>query len=49
VLDLTINEDDSRVRMDQALESISISRHIALNLFKQELTIKAGIKTKRLD
>ena len=47
-LDVTFREDDSRVRMGYASENLSTIRRIALNLLKQEKTLKGGIETKRL-
>jgi predicted transposase YbfD/YdcC len=48
VLDVALNEDRSRVRKDQAPESLAVLRHIALNLLKQEKTAKGGIHAKQL-
>jgi predicted transposase YbfD/YdcC len=48
VLDIAFREDESRVRKDHAPENLAILRHIALNLLKQDTTIKRGIKNKRL-
>ena len=48
VLDVAFREDESRVRKDDAPENMAMLRHIALNLLKQETTLKRGIKTKRL-
>ena len=47
VLDVSFNEDASRIRKDNAPENLAIIRHIALNLLKQEKTLKVGIKNKR--
>jgi predicted transposase YbfD/YdcC len=47
-LDVAFNEDKSRIRKDHAPENLAIMRHIALNLLKQETTLKLGIKAKRL-
>ncbi len=47
VLDVSFNEDDSRIRIDNAPENLAIIRHIALNLLKQEKTLKVGVKNKR--
>lgn len=47
-LDVTFREDDSRVRVGHAAENLSTIRRIALNLLKQEKTLKGGIETKRL-
>jgi len=48
VLDIAFREDESRVRKDHAPENLSILRHIAVNLLKQDLSKKLGIKNKRL-
>jgi predicted transposase YbfD/YdcC len=48
VLDVVFREDESRVRKDFAPENLAMLRHIALNLLKQETTLKRGMKTKRL-
>ncbi len=47
VLDVSFNEDASRIRKDNSPENLAIIRHIALNLLKQEKTLKLGIKNKR--
>lgn len=47
VLDVAFREDDSRVRIDFGPENLGILRRIALNLLKQESTLKVGIKAKR--
>lgn len=48
VLDLAFNEDHSRVRKDHAPENLAVLRHMAVNLLKQETTVKNGIKANRL-
>lgn len=48
ILDVAMNEDHSRIRKDQAPENFAVLRHIALNLLKQEKTIKVGVHAKQL-
>lgn len=48
VLDVTMGEDDSRIRKDYAPENMALLRRIALNLLRQEKTLKRGVKGKRL-
>jgi len=47
-LDVSFNEDASRIRNGYAAENFSRLRRIALNLLKREITEKVGIKVKRL-
>lgn len=48
VLDVAFGEDQSRIRIGSAAENMSLLRHIALNLLKQETSDRRGIQTKRL-
>lgn len=48
VLDVAMNQDQTRIRAGHAPENLAILQHIALNLLKQERTEKLGIKNKRL-
>ncbi len=48
VLDIAFQEDHSRVRKDHAPENFAILRHMAVNMLKQEKTVKAGIQAKRM-
>jgi hypothetical protein len=48
VLDIAFREDESRIRIGHADHHLSVLRHLALNLLRQEKTAKMGIKTKRL-
>ena len=47
VLDVEFNEDNSRIRKDNAPENLAIIRHIALNLLKQNKSDKGSIRSKR--
>ena len=47
VLDVAFDEDHSRVRTGHADRNLSVIRHWALNLLKQERSTKVGIKVKR--
>ncbi len=48
VLDVAFREDESRIRMGYATENMAIVRRIALNLLKQDTSVKLGIANKRL-
>jgi predicted transposase YbfD/YdcC len=48
VLDIAFREDQSRLRKDNGAVNFATLRRIALNLLKQEQTLKLGIKNKRL-
>lgn len=48
VLDIAFREDESRLRKDHGAVNFATLRHLALNLLKQEQTLKLGIKNKRL-
>lgn len=47
VLDVAFGEDQSRARQGYAAENLATLRQIALNLLKQDTTVKVGIKNKR--
>lgn len=47
VLDVALNEDNCRIRKDNAPQNFAILRHIAVNLLGQEKTKKLGIKNKQ--
>ena len=48
ILDVAFNEDNSRKRAGHAAQNFSVLNRIALNLLKNEMTTKRGIKGKRL-
>ena len=47
-LDVTFREDHSRVRKDHGPQNLAVLRQIALNMLKQETTLKRGVQGKRL-
>jgi len=47
ILDVSFQEDGSRIRKGHASENFAVIRHMALNLLKSENSCKLGIKTKR--
>jgi predicted transposase YbfD/YdcC len=47
-LDVTFREDDSRARLENAPENLNILRKQALQLIKQETSVKGSVKSKRL-
>ena len=46
-LDIAFNEDSCRMRSKNVAENMNLIRHIALNLLKQEKSVKMGLKSKR--
>jgi predicted transposase YbfD/YdcC len=48
VLDVAFHEDHSRVRDGHAPENLAILRHFALNLLRQDRSVRGGVATKRL-
>ncbi len=47
-LDVSFNEDSNRLRSGNAAENFSLMNKIALNLLKNEKSIRLGVKNKRL-
>jgi predicted transposase YbfD/YdcC len=47
VLDIAFREDESRIRKDHAPQNMAVLRHLALNLLKQETSVKVGMAAKR--
>lgn len=47
VLDVAFDEDQSRVRKDNAPENMAMLRHVALNLIKSDELVKKGVQTRR--
>ena len=48
VLDVAFREDESRMRKGHSAANFAIVRHIALNLLRQEKSLKVGVHNKRL-
>ena len=47
-MDVSFDEDKNRLRSGSAAENIALMNKIALNLLKNEKSIRLGIKNKRL-
>ena len=47
-LDVTFNEDRSRIRKDHAAENMASRRRVALNLLRQEPSHQSSLRQKRL-
>ena len=47
VLDIAFREDESRIRTQHAPQNMATLRHLALNLLKQDQSLKVGLKAKR--
>jgi predicted transposase YbfD/YdcC len=47
VLDIAFREDESQIRKNHAPQNMAVLRHLALNLLKQETSVKVGIAAKR--
>jgi predicted transposase YbfD/YdcC len=48
VLDIAFREDECRIRKGFGAENMAVFRQIALNLIKQEKTVKLGVKNRRM-
>jgi len=48
-LDVAFGEDAGRKRKDNALQNFATLNKIALNLLKNEKTLKFGVKSRRLN
>jgi len=48
VLDVAFREDHNRVRDDHAPQNLAILRHFALNLLRQDRSVRGSVSTKRL-
>ena len=47
-LDVSFNEDQNRLRSGHAAENQAMLNKVALNLLKNEKSVKVGVKNKRL-
>lgn len=47
MLDMTFREDESRIRKGNGALAFNVMRKIALNLFKQDESIKASMARKK--
>jgi len=47
-LDMSFREDESRMRKGHSAENLTVIRHIALNILKNDKRTKRGVKNKRL-
>lgn len=48
VLDVAFDQDNNRTRTGHSAHNLAILHHIALNLIKQEKSLKLGVKNRRL-
>jgi len=48
VLDVSFDEDQCRIRKDNAPENLAVLRHMAVNLLGSEKSLKLGTRNKRL-
>ena len=47
VLDVAFGEDNSRARVGNSAENLSVPRRMALNMLKSETALKVGVAAKR--
>lgn len=47
ILDVALNEDNCRIRKDNAPQNFAVLRHIAVNLLGKEKRVKVGVKNKQ--
>lgn len=47
ILDVALNEDNCRIRKDNAPQNFAVLRHIAVNLLSKEKRVKVGVKNKQ--
>ncbi len=47
ILDVALNEDDSRIRKDNAPNNFAVMRRLAVNLLSREKSNKRGVKNKQ--
>lgn len=47
ILDVALNEDNCRIRKDNAPQNFAVMRHIAVNLLGKEKRLKVGVKNKQ--
>ena len=47
-LDVSFNEDSNRLRSGYAAENFALMNKVALNLLKNEKSVRLGVKNKRL-
>lgn len=45
-LDMLLREDENRVRTDNAAENLNVLRHLALNLVRNETSVKSRMNLK---
>ena len=48
MLDVVFHEDESRLRIGNAAQNMTILRHMTMNMLRQETSCKKSIRQKRL-